>query len=170
MLPGKIIGVISIDHSRQMMSVDRNIGSRGNLVQVFCLNVTIFENAEEESKNEKRWEEGAYLDSKGGHEASIVELIIVQLLPNLIGINHAMPPQGILSIGHGERGKHELQRIHKHLWGILTHQLAAHPLCQVKHPQTGTLRLGNPRSNNDGCLRVGSYSGKNVGLWVPVDL
>ena len=54
-------------------------------------------------------EKEANLDNKGGHEASTIELIIVQLLPNLVGIDHARPSQGVFGIGHGERGKHDLQ-------------------------------------------------------------
>ena len=36
-------------------------------------------------------EKEAYLDSKEGHEASTFDLIIVQLLPNPVGIGHARP-------------------------------------------------------------------------------
>ena len=69
-----------------------------------------------------------------GHEASTVELLIVQLLLKPVDIGHTKTPHGIVSIDHGERGKHELRWIHRYLWGIFTHQLATHPLRQVKHP------------------------------------
>lgn len=48
-----------------------------------------------------------YLNRKGGHKASTIELIIFQLLPNPIDIGHAKTPQGILGTGHGGWGKHE---------------------------------------------------------------
>ena len=60
-----------------MRRINRNARSRGILVQVFQLNVTMYKNAKEESRNGKRWgRSSTYLNSKGGHEASKVELII----------------------------------------------------------------------------------------------
>ena len=54
-LPSKAIRAISIDHPRQLRRIDRNTRRRGNLVQVLHLSVTIFQNAKEENRNEKRW-------------------------------------------------------------------------------------------------------------------
>lgn len=59
------------------MKVNKNAGSRGILVQVFQLNVTEYKNVKEESRNGKGGKKEQYLDSKGMHKASMVELIIV---------------------------------------------------------------------------------------------
>ena len=56
-LPSKTIRVVSIDLPRQMRRVNGNTRSRGILIQVFQLNVTMYKNAKEESRNGKRWEE-----------------------------------------------------------------------------------------------------------------
>ena len=77
MLPSEAVRAISVDCPRQMRRVNRNAGSRGILVQVFQLNVTVYKNAKEESRNGKDEKKEQYLDSKGGHGVSTVELIIV---------------------------------------------------------------------------------------------
>ena len=79
--------------------------------------------------NEKR--ESTCLRSEGGHKVSVVELIIVQLICNRLGIGNAIPTQLVLSLCHGKQGKHKHERVHQNLWGILTRQLAAYPLRQV---------------------------------------
>ena len=76
-----------------------------------------------------------YLSSKGRHEASDIEPLIVQPLKKLPSIGNTTPPRVVLSISHGVWGKHELKRVHQNLWVILTHQLAPHPLCKY-----GTLK------------------------------
>lgn len=65
-----------------MRKVNKNAGSRGILVQVFQLNVTEYKNAKEESRNGKDGKKEQYLYSKGMHEASMVELIIVNSSPS----------------------------------------------------------------------------------------
>ena len=48
----------------------------------------MYKNVKEESGNGKNGKKGHYLDGKKGHEASTVELIIVQLLLKLVDIGH----------------------------------------------------------------------------------
>ena len=50
-----------------------------------------------------------YLNSKRRHEASDVELLIVQPLKELLSIGNTTPSQVIFSISHGVWGKHELR-------------------------------------------------------------
>ena len=59
MLPSKTIRAISIDRPRQMRRIDRNTRNRGILVQVIQLNVTMYKNKKEKSRDGKRWEEKA---------------------------------------------------------------------------------------------------------------
>ena len=91
----------------------------------------MYKNTKEESRNGNDGKKGQYLDSKGGHEMSTVELIIVQLLHKPVDIGHTKAPQGVLSVSHREQSKHELRQVHRHLYGILTNQLVAHSLCQI---------------------------------------
>ena len=86
-----------------------------------------------------------YCRNEKGHEASIVELIIVMLIRNSCSIGNAIPPQLVLNVCHGKRGKYKHQRVHQNLWDILTHQLATYPLRQVEYPQANTFEgLGDP--------------------------
>ena len=62
-----------------------------------------------------------YLDSERRHEASKVELLIVQPLKEPLGIGDTTPPCVLFSFSHGVWGKHELKRVHQNLWVILTH-------------------------------------------------
>ena len=114
-LSSKITRAINIDYPRQMKWVNRNARSRGILVQVFQLNVTLYKNAKEESRNGRDGKKEQYLDVKGGHKVSMVELIIVQLLPKPIDIGHTRTPMGLLDVVHRKRGKHELRLIHRYL-------------------------------------------------------
>ena len=72
-----------------------------------------------------------YLNSKRRHEASDVELLIVQPLKKLLSIGNTTPPRVLSSINHGMWGKHQLRWVHQNLWVIPTHQLAPHPLRQI---------------------------------------
>ena len=66
-----------------------------------------------------------------------------------LSIGNATPPQLILSIRHGKRGKH------KHWKGIPTHQLELYPFCHVEHPQASTLEgLSNLINDNGSYLQV----------------
>ena len=46
-----------------------------------------------------------YLNSKGRHEASNVELLIVQPLKKPLGIGNTIPPQVVFSFSHGVWGQ-----------------------------------------------------------------
>ena len=73
------------------------------MLQEFQLNVTMYKNVKEESRNEKKMgRKSTYLDNKEGHRVSMVELIIVQLLLKPVNIGHTKTSQGIFGIGHGE--------------------------------------------------------------------
>ena len=72
-----------------------------------------------------------YLNNKGRHEVSDVELLIVLPFKKPFNIGKTTPPRVVLSICHGVWGKHELRRVHQNLWVILTYQLTLHPLYQV---------------------------------------
>lgn len=45
--------------------------------------------------------------SKGRHEVSLTELLIVKIAHEPLGIGDAIPPQLVLNISHGEWGKHK---------------------------------------------------------------
>ena len=66
-------------------------------------------------KKEKKKRLSIYLNNKGRHETSDVELIIVQPLKKPLGIGNATPPQVVFSINHGVRSKHELKKVHRNL-------------------------------------------------------
>ena len=70
---------------------------------------------------------------------SPIELIIVQLICDPLGIGNAIPSQLVLSVLHGKWGKHKRRRIYRNLLGILTHQLAVYPLRQVECSQANSL-------------------------------
>ena len=72
-------------------------------------------------KRKKRERLGIYLNNKGMHKVSDVELLIVQLLKKLLGIRNATPSRVIFSISYEVWGKHELKRVHQNLWVIPTH-------------------------------------------------
>lgn len=55
--------------------------------------------------NEKR--KYIYRNSERGHEVSIIELVIVQLVCDLHGIENVVPPQLVLSVHHGKWEKHK---------------------------------------------------------------
>ena len=118
-LLSKAIWAISINHPREVWRINGLTSSKSPLLQFSTLR-------SHEKKKEKRL--SIYLNSKGRHEASNVELLIVQPLKKLLGIGNVAPPQVVLSISHGVWGKHELRRVHRNLWFILTHQLASHSL------------------------------------------
>ena len=118
MLPCKTIKAISIRPSKADEEDQQECQEQGHLgtsISIECHHVQECKRREQEWK--KMGRSSTYLNSKGGHEASIVELLIVQLLPKLVDIGHTRTPHGILSIGHGEQGKHELRWIHRYLWG-----------------------------------------------------
>ena len=94
-LPNKAIKAISIDYPRKMRRVNRNARSSGILVQRISVkyhNVQKCKNAKMQKKKnvvmEKMGRKEQYLYSKGGHEVSAVELIIVQLCPKSVDISH----------------------------------------------------------------------------------
>ena len=63
-------------------------------------------------KKEKKKRLNIYLSSKGRHEASDVELLVVQPLKKPLSIGNTTPPRFVLSISHRVWDKHELRRVH----------------------------------------------------------
>ena len=55
------------------------------------------------------------MNSKGRHEVSDVELLIVQPFKKPLGIGNATPPRVVLSISRAVWGKHEVRRVHWNL-------------------------------------------------------
>ena len=53
------------------------LGVGASWYKFFQLNVTMYKNAKEESRNGKMRRNSTYLDSEEGHETSTVELLIV---------------------------------------------------------------------------------------------
>ena len=117
-------------------------------------------------ENEERM--NTYLNSKGGHEASTVELLVVQFLWHQLSERNATPPQIVLSVRHGTWSKHELWWIHRDSRIICTYQLTPYPLRQ---PQSSNLkRLGSLRSNQGRRLQIWAHNRRTASPWTPYDL
>ena len=75
-----------------------------------CYNSHIKGYDKQRKEREKKYKSlSIYLKSKRRHEASDVELLIIQLLKKPLGIGNTTPPRVALSISHGMWGKHELR-------------------------------------------------------------
>ena len=83
-LLSKAIWAIGINRLREMWRIDGLTGNRSPLLQFPVLVVTTI-----------------YLDSERRHEASKIELLVVQPLKELLGIGNTTPSRVVLSISHG---------------------------------------------------------------------
>ena len=83
-LLNKAIWAIGINRLREMWRIDRLTGNRSPLLQFPILVVTTI-----------------YLDNERRHEASKVELLVVQPLKELLGIGNTTPSRVVLNISHG---------------------------------------------------------------------
>ena len=96
-LPSKAIQAISIDRPRDMWRINGFTSNRSPLLQFLTLRVMT-----NKEKREKKYKSlSIYLDSERRHEASKVELLVVQPLKELFGIGNNTPPRVVLSISHG---------------------------------------------------------------------
>ena len=78
MLTIKTARTIDMDRPREMSRVNKNTSSRAILTWVSRVNIIMQSNMKKEGKLMKR--ENTYHRSKGRHESSIVELLVVQLI------------------------------------------------------------------------------------------
>jgi len=83
-LLSKVIWAIGINCLREMWRIDGLTGNRSPLLQFPVLVVTTI-----------------CLDSERRHEASKVELLVVQPLKELLDIGNTTPSRVVLSISHG---------------------------------------------------------------------
>lgn len=51
-------------------------------------------------RKERGKKEDTYFNRKGGHEMSLIELIIVKVALEPLGVRYAIPPQLVLNIRH----------------------------------------------------------------------
>ena len=95
-LPSKAIQAISIDRPRDMWRINGFTSSWSPLLQFLTLRVMT-----NKEKREKKYKSLSIdLDSERRHEASKVELLVVQPLKELFGIGNNTPPRVVLSISH----------------------------------------------------------------------
>ena len=77
--------------------------------QVFLVTISHIRSQDKQGKRKKKIEKkkrlSIYLNSKGRHEASNVELLIVQPLKKPLGIGNTTPPQVVFSFSHGVWGQ-----------------------------------------------------------------
>ena len=80
-----------------MWRINGFTSSKSPLLQFLTLKVMT-----NKEKREKKYKSlSIYLDNERRHEASKVELLVVQPLKELFGIGNNTPPRVVLSISHG---------------------------------------------------------------------
>ena len=130
-LSSKAIRAISIDHPREVWRINGLTSSRFRLLQFPTFEVIKKNNKIKLKGRRRRKRLSIYLNSKGRHKASNVELLTVQPLKKLLRIGNAAPPLVVFSISHEVWGNHELRKVYQNLLFIFTHQLASHSLHMV---------------------------------------
>ena len=99
-----------VNHPRDIWRINGLTGSRSPLLQFPTLGV-MTKKQKINQKKKKYKSLSIYLNSKRRHEASDVELPIVQLHKKLLGIWDTISPWVLFS--HGVWRKHELRRVHR---------------------------------------------------------